>query len=264
MPAALQVVSGQATIAAGPVFTAATAVTGDSFTIPTFAAGSEARFLRTWVNLPHVGRVRIRSPRLHDNSNAINLAAPATNETQLLGGPEMQRLYPADPLIVELLATAADVAEISMLQYFTDLPGIAAPLVSWAQIQNNITNLLGLPVVPTAAANGAAYGAGVALNSSVQVMKAGERYALLGYTCEDSFQSFAVVGPDTGNLRIGGPGITNTWDTSTWFVDLSNESGYPCIPVIQADNQGATQVSIVDSAGANAHQLSLILGEIPV
>lgn len=259
----LQVVSGQATIAAGPVFTAATAVTGDSFTVPTFDPSQTCKFVRAWVNSPHAGALRIRSPRLHDNTNGLRLALPATNETEMLGGPEMQRLYPADPLTVELLATAADVVEISFLQYFSDLPGINAPLVGWNDIAGQVTNLLGLPVVPTAAANGAAYGAGVALNSTVAVMKAGERYALLGYTCQDSFQSWAIVGPDTGNLRIGGPGLTHSDITSTWFVDLSNELGVPCIPILQADNQGATLVSIVDSAGANAHTLSLILAELP-
>lgn len=262
MGIAAQVVSGRVTNP-GATITALTPDAGDSFTVPTFDQSARASIVRLWTENAAGGVLRIRSPRLHDVAQGIRLQIPAADQVQLIGGPEMQRLYPADPLIVESSGGAAEVDTLAYLMYYSDLPGIQAQLASWAEVQDRIANIVGVEVDLTSGGTAGDYGGSRALNQDFQNLKAGERYALLGYTCRTAFTTLGIRGPDTGNLRIGGPGSTNTWDTATWFIDVSNALGLPCIPIIQADNAGGTQVDLTDTATATARTVSLIFGELP-
>lgn len=262
MGAALQVISGFATNpGAAPV--ALTPCTGDSFTVPAFTPGSNAKLLRTWVENATGGVLRIRSPRLHDPAQGIRLRFPANDQVQLLGGPEMQPLYPVDPLIVETSGGGAEVDVLSFLAYYADLPGIQAPLTSWADVSSRITNIAGVELNMTSGAVAGQYGGARVLNQDFQNLRAGESYALLGYTVSSAFATLRITGPDTGKVGVAGPGSPNTWDTSTWFVDLANELGIPLIPVIQANNAGATVIDMIDTATTTNRPVTLVLGELP-
>lgn len=262
MGKALQVVSGFATNP-GATITALTPSSGDSFTVPTFDPSSKARALRVWAENAAGGIIRLRSPRLHDPAQGLRLRLPAGNQVQLVGGPEMQPLYPADPLTVEMSGGAAEVDVLSYLLYYDNLPGIDAPLVGWNEIKDRITNIAGVELNLTSGATAGQYGGARTLNQDFQNLRAGERYALLGYTVSSAFCTLRIVGPDTGKVGVAGPGSTNTWDTATWFVDLANATGLPCIPVIQANNAGGTVIDMIDTATAVNRPVTLLLGELP-
>jgi hypothetical protein len=50
-----------------------------------------------------------------------------------------------------------------------------------------------------------------------------------------------LIGPDTGNLRIGVPGdITKPEICAQWFPLMSRISGEACIPIINSGNKAST------------------------
>lgn len=261
MGAALQVITGRVTNP-GATITALTPATGDSFTVPSITPGTKGRIIRAWTENAAGGIMRIRSPRLHDPAQGIRLRLPAANQVQLIGGPEAQPLYPVDPLTVEMSGGGAEVDALSYLCYYDDLPGIQYPGQSWAQIQDRILSIAGVEVNLTSGATAGDYGGARTLNQDFQNLKADESYALLGYTCASAFCTLGITGPDTGKTRVAGPGSTNSWDTSTWFVDLANSENLPLIPVIKANNAGATVVDMVDTTTAQNRPVTLIMAEL--
>lgn len=262
MGIACQVVSGFATNpGAAPV--ALTPATGDSFQVSVFDPTSKARLLSSWVENNTGGVIRFRSPRLHDPAQGLRLRVSAADNVQQLGGPEFQPLYPGDQLIVETSGGGAEVDVLSYLVYYDNLPGIDAPLQSWAQLRDRITNIAGVELNLTSGGVAGQYGGARTLNQDFQNLRAGESYALLGYTCSSAFATLRITGPDTGKIGIGGPGSPNTWDTANWFVRLSDSLGLPCIPVIQANNAGGTVIDMIDTAAAVNRPVTLILGELP-
>lgn len=261
MGLALQVITGRA-LNPGAAPVALTPGTGDSFTVDVFDPSSRARLLAAWTENATGGIVRFRSPRLHDPAQGLRLRVPAADNVQSLGGPEYQALYPGDPLIVESSGGGAETDVVSYLVQYDNLPGISAPLQSWAQLRDRIVNIAGVEVNLTSGATAGDYGGARTLNQDFQNLRAGESYALLGYTCSSAFATLRITGPDTGKLGVGGPGSTNTWDTGDWFVKLSDKLGLPLIPVIQANNAGGTIVDLVDTATAVNRPVTLILAEL--
>ncbi len=88
------------------------------------------------------------------------------------------------------------------------------------------------------------------------------KYALLGYVCDARVCSVGITGPDTGNLRVGGPGELAPDVTSEWFVDLSVRTGKPHIPVLNAANIAGTTFDVASTATAAAVNVSLIFAEL--
>ena len=261
MGIALQVVTGHVTNpGANP--TALTPGTGDSFTVDVFDPSSSAKLLSAWTENATGGIIRFRSPRLHDPAQGLRLRIPANDNVQALGGPEYQALYPGDNLIVESSGGGAEVDVLSYLVYYENLPGISAPLQSWAQIRDRIVNIAGVELNLTSGNTAGDYGGARTLNQDFQNLRAGESYALLGYTCSAAFATLRITGPDTGKLGVGGPGSTNTWDTADWFVKLSDKLGLPLIPVIQANNAGGTVIDMVDTAAGANKPVTLIMAEL--
>lgn len=261
MGQALQVITGFATNP-GATITALTPSAGDTFTVPTFDPSSAAKIMRVWTENAAGGVLRLRSPRLHDPAQGLRLRIPAADQVQLLGGPELQPIYPADPLIVEMSGGGAETDVLSYLTYYSNIPGIAAPLQTWAAVKDRILNIAGVELNMTGGATVGQYGGARALNQDFQNLRAGESYALLGYTCASAFCTLRVTGPDTGKVGVAGPGSTNTWDTASWFIDLSYWSGLPTIPIIQANNAGATVIDMVDTVAATNRPVTLLLGEL--
>lgn len=243
------------------------ALNGQSATIRATANGSAAVTLESiGTDFQDAGDFRIRSPRMHDDVNAIRLAAPAGVPQWAANEYFAQPLYSQDTLTVEAVFTAAPTLNHVSLGYlnvyYDDVPGIAANLRSWAEVAPNIVDILAVPVTPTSSATAGNWGAGVALNSTVDVFKANTLYALLGYLAPVAFGAFSIQGVDLGNLQVGAIGSTNARDTRDWFARLGDQIGKPTIPIINSQNKASTLVNVSAIATATATELTLILAQL--
>lgn len=235
--------------------------TGDSATVPNFDFASPCYLDEVWAQFAEkLGLVRIRSSRLHDDAQGIRLQVPVNNELLLPDGAD-QLLYPGDTLTLEAQAQVKEKAVVVALQqYFSDLPGVAARLAMWAEIQPRIKNIFGCQIteVTTTAVN---WGAGKALNASFDTFKSGTDYAVLGYTSSIEATALRIVGPDTGNLGIGGPLRLDSKVTRGYFIDQSVKTGRPYIPIIASNNKAATLVSAIAPTEVKPN-VTLILAEL--
>lgn len=247
----------------GATITAVTVQSGDSLTVPAYNPATRGLLGSIFSPGATAGVARIRSPRMHDNAQGLRLQRGAAIFEPLMPLEAWTPIYPADALTVEASGGGAETDMVGYLSWFEDLPGIAARLASWGDIAPRIRNLLGVEVDLTSGATAGTYGAAVALNANFDTLKASTDYAILGYETSVKVAAIAVIGPDTGNQRIGGPGIITPTDiTREWFVRLSNEMGKPAIPIINSNNRGATTLLAADVAASTAVNVSLVMAEL--
>lgn len=260
MPNAVQTIAGYYTAAAAGTG-AAVAAAGDSFTVPSFSLSSKAYIEAVFADGASTDFIRIRSPRLHDANQGLRLRVGGVTLRNLIPPGMNEVLYPSDTPIVEIDETAAATGGILLDYGFDDLAGVAPRLASWAEIQPRIVHVMGCAVDVTSGAIGT-WGASAALNSKFDNFEAGADYALLGYQCSVPCLGIAVTGKDTGNLKVGGPGSDDPLVTTRYFIDKSEDTGRPRIPVIAADNRGSTVLQNIDVAAATAIEVSLLLAQL--
>jgi hypothetical protein len=261
MPYALQTISGFFTAGAAGTGVA-TPMVGDTFTVQSFAQTAQARLEQMWATGASTDFVRVRSPRMHDANQGIRLQVGASQYFPLLPDGIVQPLYPVDTPIVEIDETGAATGGISLMYGYDDLPGVQPRLAHWAEIAPRIKQISGVQVNLGAIAGIGQYSAGSAINSSFDNFEAGLDYALLGYTVSAARLAIVVQGQDTGNLKVGGPGINDSRDAAWWFYKMSWITGRPFIPVIAANNKGSTLVYQTDNAASAAQNITLLLAEL--
>jgi len=253
MPKALQLISGFVT-APSTTYTAWTMAAGDSLAVRNAREGSEICLLNMWADNQAAGNLRARSPLLHDNVNGLNAYVTASNVQPLFPLGSKQPLKSQDLLIVEQTgsATAGDIESGSLLVYYSDLPGADARLAHWNEIAGRIEQYM---YVQNTLASGTAggYSGEEAINAEMDQFKANRDYALIGYLNAVECCSIGWRGPDTSNLRVGGPGDEVFRDiTREWFKSLSLMTGFPCIPIFNAANKAATLIDCTqDENGAD-------------
>lgn len=261
MPRAIQVISGFFTAAAAGTG-AATPMSGDAFQVPAITPGTTARLEQLWAAGASTDFVRVRSPRMHDVNQGIRLQVGLTPQEPLLPWGTDQLLYPLDTPTVEIDETAIATGAISLLYEYDDLPGVNPRLATWEEVDPRIHQVMGCQVNLGAIAAIGQYSAGNALNSTFDNFEAGFDYALLGYTTPATRLTIAVSGPDTSFLKVGGPGLADARLTSEWFQRMSRITGRAFIPVIAANNKGATNVFQTDNAASAAVNVTLILARL--
>jgi hypothetical protein len=243
MGKAMQVVTGFVT-APSTTFTAWTLASGDSLTVKNCALNSPIYLLNVWGDNQTAGNIRIRSPKLHDNVQGIRLYNVASEVRPLLPYGMKQMLAPQDVIIAEQTgsATGGDIETGCLLLWYADLPGQDARLVKWTDIANRIKNFV---TIENSLALGTAggYSGEEAINAEFDLLKANTDYALIGYDCSAECAMVGWRGPDTGNLRVGGPGNELEKElTRSWFKDLSMWYDLPTIPIFNSSNKGATLI----------------------
>lgn len=261
MPRAIQVLSGFFT-AAGAGTGVATPMTGDAFQVPAVTQGTVVRLQQIWAAGASTDFVRVRSPRMHDVNQGIRLQVGTTPQEPLLPWSVDQKLYPLDTPIVEIDETAAATGAISLMYEYDDLPGSSPRLATWEEVDPRINMIMGCQVNLGAIGAIGAYSAGNALNSTFDNFEAGYDYALLGYTTAATRLTIALSGPDTSFLKIGGPGLADPRLTAEWFQRVSRVTGRAFIPIIAANNKGATNVFQTDNAASAAVSVTLILARL--
>lgn len=261
MPKALQVVSGFAA-SPGATFTPVTMATGDSAAIRNFQPPNRAWLWDQWAQGAAGGFTRTRSPRMHDNVFGItNIYAPAVVRS-LLTGTERDILYAQDTLTLEITGDGSDTDGVSSLIYYEDLPGTAARLYSWEEIQPRILHEMRVLVAVTSGGTKGNYGGATPINSLQDQFKANTDYAIVGYATSAECQTVGITSSDFGNLRLGGPGCLEAIETRDWFLKLSRDIGTGCIPVFNAANKSNTVVDIIKNTTATAVNISFICLEL--
>lgn len=246
----------------GTTVTDLVARSGDSFTVRSFPFESGAFLEGVWAKSSTRGLIRVRSPRLHDNVQGIRLQYQTATPQNLLPDEAEQRLFPQDVLVVSATGAAAAEAAGALTVYYRDLPGTDARLAMWEQVKPRVVNILTAEVAIGSITTAGRWSDGTALDATFDLLKANVDYAVLGYVTALERLSIALRGPDTGNLRVGGPGPTSPLETRNWFVDQSRIKGTPHIPIINAANKGATLAFQGDDTAAAAVDVGFILAEL--
>lgn len=260
MPRALVVNAGFFT-AAGAGNAAATPMGGDTFNVANFTSGS-AYLEAIWAEGASTNWVSVKSARMHDANQGIRLQTLANLVKNLLPFGTDQPLQSGDNPTVTISETAAATGAVALMYSYDDLSGANPRLGSWADVQPRIKNISGVEVDLQAIAAIGQYSPGDPINKTFDNFKADADYALLGYVTAASVLALSVAGQDTGNLKVGGPGIADPLVTADWFVKLSEGTGRPCIPIIAANNKGGTLVYQTDNTAHAAQNVSLIFAEL--
>lgn len=246
----------------GTAVTKADPASGDSLTVRSFPFETGAFLEGLWATSSTAGIVRVTSPRLHDQVQGIRFQFTTTGDLNLLPDFAAQRLHPQDDLTVALSGAAAGEATAALAIYYRDLPGVQARLAMWEQIEPRIVNILTQEVNISAIATAGEWSAGDAIDSDFDLLKANVDYAVLGYIADTERLTIALRGSDTGNLRVGGPGVVDQQETRDWFVRQSRVRGTPHIPVINAANKSGTLAFQHDDTAAAAVDVGFILAEL--
>ena len=263
MPAALDTVTATGT-AIGATLANATIVPGDSFTIKNANLSTDVFLLQAWADLQATGSIRIRSPKFHDNIDAIRTRVQAGVLKPLLPMGLPERLTPQDTEIVEIAgsATAGDIESVVQLIYYADLPGQAARLQTWDQVRSRIKHLLTVRLAITLGST-AGYNGARAINGDTDYLTANTDYAVLGMTTDTECAAVCLRGPDTGNLRVSVPGEPDlTEDTMWWFRELSWHYNLPLIPIINSANKGGTLIDCVNDENGGTANIVIWLGQL--
>jgi hypothetical protein len=261
---ALEIINAFATNpGAGPGLVATTLFGGDTAAVRNFNSPSRAFLEQIWATEATAGVVRIRSPRLHDNVQNLRYRTIAAQNRELLPEQAEQLLYAQDLLIAELFGGAAESDGMAWMNYYEDLPGTSARLSTWSAIQPRIVNLVTVEVAIGGGAAIGTYATSVALNATFDLLQANTDYALLGYMCDAAGLSIGIRGPDTGNLRVGGPMTTERLVTWDWFLRqdrLDPNKGW--IPIINSANKGATLLDNAQVVAGVATNVTLNLAQL--
>lgn len=228
----------------GAAFTALTANTDQSFATRFHTQPGSAVLEEIWTQQATAGQIRITSPNLHDDTVGLRMVAPAASVRRLLPEEASTVLMPQDTLEVALTGGGAETDCAALLIYYAELPGIKARLHSWEEIKPRIEHLHAFPVDVAGPTTIGDWSAGVALNATVDELKANRDYAFLGYTVSLESVAVAISGDSTGNLKYGGPGPLQPDETRAFFVDQGKRSGTPHIPVVNSANRAATRVFV--------------------
>lgn len=248
--------------AADTVFSAATAAAGDSLSVRNAAQGATVQLERVMYHGRAGDAFRIRSPYLHDIAEGIQFFPGVFPSGDMFPTQAPQTLRPQDALIAEMIVNAiTSHGDAALGIYYSDLPGVQSRLHTLADIANIIVNLKIMRV--TMGSGGAA---GVWLDTAItateDVTRANTDYAVLGYITDTNLCCIAVKGPDTGNLRVGGPGVLQNWLTENYFVNESYEANGPRIPVFNSANKNGTFVSAFSTASPTGANVQLVLAQL--
>ena len=256
----MEVVSAHDTVAAA-AFTALAANAGNSLFVRNFPDSAQAFIWDMWAQQASAGQIRLHSPRMHDDVQGLIFNVLAATTRGFFPTAARQKVYPNDQLRFE--HTNGGVVEVDVgafLVYYTDLPGVAARLSMWDQIYPNIVNLVTVDTVVAAGAVGD-WSAGTVITTTSDLLKADTDYAILGYHSSVASTCVGIQSADTGNLRVGGPGVIEALETRDWFVRLAHDIGGPAIPVFNSNNKGSVLISICNPAGA-ASNVTLFLAQL--
>jgi hypothetical protein len=246
---------------AAPAADNVTIATGDSKTVRNFAPTAKARLDYLCRQGASAGFIGVKSPRFHDVSRGLQYILSETPSTVLMPRETGQPVYGADIMQITISGGAAEVDGGALGIYYTDMPGVSAILKSPGDVLPNVVNLKACEVDCAVSAVANAW-VDTAINATENLLKANTYYAVLGFETDTACVAAGVKGPETGNLRICGPGAISGFLLNDYFTEMSLRHGVPYIPVFNANNRANFFVSINTIAVAGTIKVTLNLAEL--
>lgn len=241
-----------------PTFTGLAACTNDTLTVRTLSQAQQGELIDFGVFGAAGNVARVRSPYLHDDVQGIRSRYLAADPSGLTGFRPTQKLRAQDTLIVESSGTGSAAQYVAwLLNYYGDLSGPTSTYISAAEMDSRAIEEFSTEVAVTSSATAGQWGSAL-LSAGTGIWKANQQYAIFGYELDVACAAVGFYGPDTGNFRAGGPGVATRQFTRNWFFDLSSWTGYPCIPVINAQNITGTQVQVNHYTASTAVNVNLL------
>jgi hypothetical protein len=236
---------------------------GDTNAVRAFDQPSGAWFVNMWGTATVEAKTQIKSPRFHDNVVGLRGVLPAAAQPRgMLTEKEVQKLYTTDVITAQIQAGAAETDGLAWCNYYEDLGGSEARFATIDELTPRIVNLFTVQVTCPAGAAVGVYSTNTAINATFDQFKANTDYAFFGYECDITGITLGLLGPDTGNYRIGGPMTTERMETRDWFIRLGQKLGKPCIPIINSQNKQSTYVSTAQAVVGLASDVILVGAEL--
>lgn len=241
---------------------AATALAGDSLTIKNSAAGKKVGIAALWTKNQTAGFGQIIFPSGHDTTRGYRSESPAALVTGAIPLGVMLDVTAQEVLAITIAGsnTAGDVEQMSMLMFYENLPGITSRGITAQEAERRIEKLVTVEasIVSTA---GPSYGTSEALNADSDLLLADRDYCVMGCVTRTDVMTAYMVGPDTGNVRVGVPGISTKPElTGQWFMLMSRAHGLPLVPVLNSGNRNSTQLGVTTDENAGTFIVSWLLG----
>lgn len=254
------VLTTAAATAAAVAGSAGAAVTGDS--LQTQSIGRKAALVAAWATMnTNAGFVQLSGPNAHDRQRGYRVGIPAA-DTQLVEPPGDMISVDENEVIDVLIganAVAGDVEQVSWLTRYDE--GRGQTLMDWSEVMRRKDKSTTIEASLVSAA-GPGYSGTELINVDSNLLVPNREYALIGFSCRTRVHLVGIVGPDTGNARIGCPCMLRRELTSQFFRFLSQIHGEPLIPVIKANSAAQTSffVHTDENAGTfviTAHLIQL-------
>jgi hypothetical protein len=240
---------------------ALTTPSGDSLTVRSFSPTDKA-YLDGFTRMgTTAGFAQVQSPLLHDAVTGIRITPAESPSVFSLPGLNGQDLNPQDTLVSLISGGAAETDIMALHLYYTNLAGASARLHSWGDIEGNVANIKPQRVAVTSAATIGAW-SDTLIGTTENLLKANTDYAVIGYMTNTALAVIGIRGNETGNLRVCGPGSTQEFPTTSYFKYMSEKTGRPYVPVVNAANINNLFVSVAAATASVAAVVELILAQL--
>lgn len=265
--------AAKANTGGGTFADALAAATGDSLAVANFNTGG-ARVLEAWAidsaSVAELSWVYTRPEATHDQSRGFRVMIPgstfgaitARGALNVLPGADTITLFKSDVPALNVTTTAADNFVLSWVTEYDDLPGASAVFSSPGVVNALHKSKVGIRVDAVASATQGAYGASRAFNTDDDRLHANTWYAIMGWSVQIAVTTVAMIGPDWGGQRIGGPAGILGEASNTWFLDQSIKWGKPLIPCFNSNNKGNVLVQVVDGTANTSPKIDFNLVEL--
>ncbi len=238
---------------------AAAALAGDSLTTRNY--GTRPKIVAVWQKNQTVGFGQLNWPTAHDTTRGWRVGIDTADIQILTPLGVSLPITPQETISATIAATAVagDVEQMSWLTEYDIDKG--QRLTDWADVQKRGQKVTTIESSLVSVASTYGPAGGELINADSDLLIANRDYALLGFTCRTACHCISIVGPDTGNDKIGCPGLLRYEVGSQWFKLLSNAHGRPLIPVINSGNKSSTSffVNADENAGTFVLTAHLIL-----
>lgn len=236
---------------------AGVALTGDSLTVKN--GQGKVRIVSMWNTNQVAGFGQVLFPSAHDTTRGYRAGVPIGITPYTLPLGVAMDVEPQELMSVTIGGSnvGGDVEQMSMLLRYDNLPGVTQRLLTPAQVDAQTVKLTTIEtsIVSTLST----YSAGVLITNGSDLLRANSDYAVLGMSSRTAVHAMTLLGPDTGNVKIGMPGVLRPELSASWFVLQSRAHGVPMIPVINSGNKSSTFQGVATDENAGTFIVTLYL-----